>query len=186
MTSRFTAATVAAALAALIVPAAANASTRVGVDCSGVIVHYTQWLDGRPDASHLTIQVDGVAVRDEVVSFPGATFDYFVPLSLADGQPHTVTVRHDWVNHDRGTKTITHGPFVCAAPPPPAVTTPAPAVTPRAPAATPPAKSGKPSKAKKRQRKADRLRERRSSNRRCKRTDVRCRTTSNRRPRTTG
>jgi hypothetical protein len=138
-----------APLLVLAVPASAQASAFIDVNCDRVRVDYHQWESGPPDSSHTSVRVDGGIRFDEVVSFPGSTFRVEVPLNLNDGKPHTIEVKHDWVDHADGSKevltTLTCGSAPPADQPPAAPEQPAP-VSPPAPAApaTPTAAGGAP------------------------------------------
>ena len=131
-------AAVIAALALLAAPATAHASAQIDVTCERVTFDYSQWPSGPPDVSHSSVRVDGSFLFDEVVSFSGSTHRVEVPLNLNDGKEHTIEAKHDWSNHDAGTKearvTLTCGSPPPVAEPSPPQEQPAPPV-PAAPAA---------------------------------------------------
>jgi len=106
-----------APLLLLVVPATAQASAFIDVNCDRVRVDYHQWESGPPDSSHTSVRVDGGIRFDQVVSFPGSTFRVEVPLNLNDGKPHTIEVKHDWVNHEEGSKEV-DTTLTCGSPPP--------------------------------------------------------------------
>ena len=130
-----------AAFALLAVPATADASAVIDVNCDRVRIDYTQWPSGPPDSSHTSVRVDGGIRFDEVVSFSGSTHRLEVPLNLNDGKQHTIEAKHDWISHDAGSRevdaTLTCGSLPPAAPPsPPQEQPPAPPEQPAPPAPT--------------------------------------------------
>jgi len=132
-----------AALALLAVPATAQASAVIDVNCDRVRIDYTQWPSGPPDSSHTSVRVDGGVRFDEVVSFSGTTHTLEIPLNLNDGKQHTIEAKHDWIGHEAGSRevdaTLTCGSPPPASPPaPPQDQPPAPPALP-APAPAPPA-----------------------------------------------
>lgn len=112
-----------AALALLAVPATAQASATIDVNCDRVRIDYTQWPSGPPDSSHTSVRVDGGIRFDEVVSFSGSTHTVEVPLNLNDGKQHTIEAKHDWINHDAGSKEV-DATLTCGSPPPAAPAAP--------------------------------------------------------------
>ena len=136
-----------AAFALLAVPATADASAVIDVNCDRVRIDYTQWPSGPPDSSHTSVRVDGGIRFDEVVSFSGSTHRLEVPLNLNDGKQHTIEAKHDWINHDAGSRevdaTLTCGSPPPAAPPsPPQEQPPAPPEQPAPPAPPAPTAPG--------------------------------------------
>ena len=196
-----------AAFALLAVPATADASAVIDVNCDRVRIDYTQWPSGPPDSSHTSVRVDGGIRFDEVVSFSGSTHRLEMPLNLNDGKQHTIEAKHDWINHDAGSRevdaTLTCGSPPPAAPPsPPQEQPPAPPEQPAPPAPpAPTAAGGAPVAAPTApasaplatQRAANRRANRRRAERRRQRIEARRdrlrareRATSNRPPRSTG
>jgi type IV secretory pathway VirB10-like protein len=190
-----------AALTVLVVPATADASSAIDVNCERVTIDYTQWESGPPDASHTSVRVDGAFVFDEVVSFPGSTYRLEVPLNLNDGREHTIEAKHDWISHELGTKEV-RATLTCGSPPPtaeqpppqqpptppappapPVPTTPAVAPTPPSSGAAPDSGT-KAERQKARRQKAKRRRQRAEARRERQRAQKRA--TSHRLPRTTG
>lgn len=112
-----------AALALLAVPATAQASATIDVNCDRVRIDYTQWPSGPPDSSHTSVRVDGGIRFDEVVSFSGSTHTLEIPLNLNDGKQHTIEAKHDWINHDAGSKEV-DATLTCGSPPPAALAAP--------------------------------------------------------------
>jgi hypothetical protein len=129
------------------VPATAQASAFIDVNCERVRIDYHQWPSGPPDSSHTSVRVDGGIRFDEVVSFSGSTFGVEVPLNLNDGKEHTIEAKHDWINHEAGSKEVTET-LTCGSPPPATDQPPpqeqSPAPPPEQPPASPPAPAAPP------------------------------------------
>jgi len=106
-----------AALALLAVPATAQASAVIDVNCDRVRIDYTQWPSGPPDSSHTSVRVDGGVRFDEVVSFSGTTHTLEIPLNLNDGKQHTIEAKHDWIGHEAGSREV-DATLTCGSPPP--------------------------------------------------------------------
>jgi len=124
-----------AALALLAVPATAQASAVIDVNCDRVRIDYTQWPSGPPDSSHTSVRVDGGVRFDEVVSFSGTTHTLEIPLNLNDGKQHTIEAKHDWIGHEAGSREV-DATLTCGSPPPAAPPAP-PQDQPPAPPAPP-------------------------------------------------